>query len=387
MLKVGPKKKGTSQKSIFSNCKAPLNSLKVCVIVPAKDEAESIVETLDALRMQWVPNGRRLSFDVYEVLLLANNCSDNTFDIATDYALCNPDFNLHVFNAKIPASKANIGYVRRILMDEACRRLTMYGSTDGIIASTDGDTVADKCWISTIMKEIAMGSDAVGGRILTNNINDSARLYYLRDMTYRILSAKAAALIDPEKNNPWPCHHQYFGASLAITCSMYDYCGRLPGVPHLEDMALYNALIKVDAKIRCSPDVKVYTSGRTDGRVDIGFSEQLKTWTEHNSTNTPQLVEPAACLLIKLKAKKILRICYEAFNDRGVIEKKLIGILAAYLFINKKWIEKQLQQAKHFGECWQALEEALDKGKFYDNYEPVLITQAIAELRSFFRSV
>lgn len=387
MVEVAPKFTATvKDKNIFRYCKMPHADLKVCVIVPAKDEEFSIADTLEALRIQFGSNGKRLDYSNYEVLLLANNCSDKTFEKANEYASKHPEFNLHVTTVKLPSKKANIGYVRRLLMDEAFTRLSANGLQNGIIASTDGDTMVDKYWVNNIINEIALGSDAVGGRILTNTLNHDARLYYLRDVTYRILLAKAASFIDPEKNNPWPCHHQYFGASLAVTCAMYNSCGRLPMVPYLEDMAFFNSLVKVDAKIRCSPFVKVYTSSRMDGRVEIGFSEQLQKWADNTNENIPQMVEHVEASLLKLKCKNALRLCFETNNTSTVPVKDQLKEIADYLMISHKWLCKELVNASYFGGLWQKVEDTVSKGDFNENYSAQHITNAISDLRRFLRN-
>ena len=386
MVEVAPKFTATiKDKNIFRHCKTPHPELKICVIVPAKNEEYSIADTLEALRNQFDNTGKRLDYYKYEVLLLANNCDDKTFEKAKEYSLKYPEFNLNVTSVKLPSKKANIGYVRRILMDEAFTRLSLHGLQNGIIASTDGDTMVDKHWVSNIINEIAMGSDAVGGRILTNTINHDARLYYLRDVTYRLLLAKASSFIDPEKNNPWPCHHQYFGASLAVTCAMYNNCGRLPMVPYLEDMAFFNSLVKVDAKIRCSPFVKVYTSSRMDGRVEIGFSEQLQKWADNTNENVPQMVENVEASLLKLKCKNALRGCFE--NSTMVIPlKDQLKEIATHLMINHKWLCRELVNATYFGGLWQKTEDAISRGDFYENYSAAHITTAISDLRRFLRN-
>lgn len=61
---------------------------------------------------------------------------------------------------------------------------------------------------------------------------------------------------------------------------MYQMVGRLPQLPFLEDEAFHQALFRKDAKIRKSLNVKVTTSGRHEGRVDIGFSQQLCEWAD-----------------------------------------------------------------------------------------------------------
>lgn len=387
MVEVTPKFTATiKDKNIFRYCKTPHPDLKVCVIIPAKNEEFSIIDTLDALRVQSNNNEITLDHCNYEVLLLANNCNDGTFEKAMAYSLKYPEFNLHVTAVRLSSRKANIGYVRRLLMDEAFTRLSANGLQNGIIASTDGDTMVDKYWVSNIIDEIALGSDAVGGRILTNTVNHNARLYYLRDVTYRILLAKAASIIDPEKNNPWPCHHQYFGASLAVTCAMYNSCGRLPMVPYLEDMAFFNSLVKVDAKIRCSPFVKVYTSSRMDGRVAIGFSEQLQKWADNTNENIPQMVEHVEASLLKLKCKNALRLCFESTNATADPVKDQLKEIATNLMINHKWLCKELVNATYFGGIWQRIEDAVGKGDFYENYSSAHITIAINDLRKFLRN-
>ncbi len=386
MVEVAAKITATIKyKNIFRYCKTPNADLMVCVIVPAKNEELTITETLEALRIQYDKNNKRLDNRNYEVLLLANNCDDKTFETARNYSLKYPEFNLHVTKVTLVLKKANIGYVRRLLMDEAFTRLSANGLQNGIIASTDGDTMVDKFWISNIIDEIALGSDAVGGRILTNTINHDARLCYLRDVTYRILLAKAASFINPEKNNPWPCHHQYFGASLAVTCAMYNNCGRLPLVPYLEDLAFFNSLVKVDAKIRCSPFVKVYTSSRMDGRVAIGFSEQLQKWADETNEKIPQTVENVEASLLKLKCKNALRRCFELTNRSASVNNNLKEI-ADNLIISHKWLCKAFMQATYFGDLWQKVEDAIAKGDFYENYSAAHITTAINELRKFLRN-
>jgi hypothetical protein len=227
---------------LFFEADAPSPSLAVCVIVPARNEAKHITKTLDALRQQTCSNGLPMPFSEYEVLLLANNCTDKTFHLAKKYQERYPSFRLQVDEVELPAKLANIGTVRRVLMDAAYARLCTNGRSDGIIASTDGDSEVDTHWVHFIKEEIAKGNDAVGGRILPHKVNCNARLYHLRDVTYRLLLAKVESIIDPAANDPWPRHFQYFGASLAVTCDMYHKCGRLPEVPYLEDGAFHRSL-------------------------------------------------------------------------------------------------------------------------------------------------
>lgn len=222
---------GTPGNQFLFSKTSPSSTLRVSVIVPVRNEAHHLADTLDALRNQYDANNIPLDPACYEVLLLANNCIDSSYEVATRYQDQYSEFSLHIAQVHLQPAKANIGTVRRLLMDEAYRRLTSSGQPNGIIASTDGDTIVDGQWVHSIMVEIANGNDAVGGRILTHPDQSQVRLYHLRDVMYRTLVAKAEAQFDPSLHDPWPRHFQHFGASIAVTCRMYDRVGRLPEKP------------------------------------------------------------------------------------------------------------------------------------------------------------
>ncbi len=145
----------------------PLTQCEVCVIVPVRNEAETLAATLKALTYQIDLEGKKLDWQRYEVILLANNCSDNSAEVARYFARLHPELVLHVVELTLPPAEAYIGRVRQILMDEAYRRLVYNGREQGIIASTDGDSQVTPMWIAANIAEIAAGADAVGGRIYT----------------------------------------------------------------------------------------------------------------------------------------------------------------------------------------------------------------------------
>jgi len=369
--------------NIFDRAAMPSNSLKVSVIVPARNEARNLRKTLDALRLQTDSSGTALDPCIYEVLLLVNNCRDQTFTIAKNYQQKYPGFPLHIAEINLPVRKANIGFVRRLLMDTAYHRLTATGNCNGIIASTDGDTQVDACWVYHIMKEIANGCDAVGGRILTRSNTRNARLYHLRDVAYRSLLARAEAIVDPEEHDPWPRHFQYFGASMAVTCTTYYEVGRLPQVPYLEDNAFHEVLQQMDVRIRKTPDVKAYTSTRMSGRVKVGFSEQLKKWSGYLRYGHTQEVEPVEAWLIKFKSKRALRQCREDYLKKGFYDQEALLTVAKNLLLKPEWLHQELIASKYFGLFWKIVRKKIGKGKWGKKWELVHITQAISELRAF----
>lgn len=371
---------------IFDHATLPHSSLKVSVIVPARDEARNIRKTLNALRLQTDVSGTPISHTIYEVLLLVNNCSDQTFALAKKYQEKYPEFQLHITELYLPARKANIGFVRRLLMDTAHRRLTKYGNHDGIIASTDGDTTVDSCWVYHIMQEIANGCDAVGGRILTQSNRKKARLYHLRDVAYRSLLARAEAILDPEEHDPWPRHFQYFGASMAVTCPVYEQVGRLPQVPFLEDNAFHQALQRMDVRIRKTPAVKAYTSTRMSGRVEVGFSEQLRKWSGYTRYGYTQEVEPVEAWLTKFKSKQALRQCREEYLKDGHYNQEGFEKVTKDLLVSSDWLHNELITNQFFGLLWERVRKKIGRGKWGKKWELVHITEAIRELRAFVNS-
>lgn len=373
----------SNHQNLFNQIHIPSAFLKVSVIVPARNEAENICKTLDALRLQTDDHFKPLNPQHYEVLLLVNNSTDQTFSIAKNYQQKYPEFPLHIAEVFLPPTKANIGFVRRLLMDEAYKRLTSVGKFNGIIASTDGDTEVDCCWVYHIIKEIENGCDAVGGRILTYADKSCARLFHLRDVTYRNLLAKAETLIDPEAHDPWPRHFQYFGASMAVTCAIYQQVGRLPQVPYLEDDAFHKALIRMDARVRKTPAVKAYTSTRITGRVEVGFSEQLRKWSGYEKNGLKQEVEPVDAWITKFISRKMLRRCRETYLSDGFYNRDELQKVSENLFIDLQWLHQQLTSTQYFGELWENIRKKLDSANWQQKWKLVDITDAINNLRQF----
>ncbi len=387
--RVRPKPVSPANLYLFSQL-PPGPELRVSVIIPVRNEADHLTTTLDSLRTQQSLSGAPLSADLYEVLVLTNNCTDTSHELAVQYQALFPQFPLHIANVHLPREQANIGHVRRLLMDEACRRLLSTGNGRGIIASTDGDTVPDIHWIAQTIAEIDRGNDAVGGRILTRPVaarpnrtgEPAARRYHLLDVTYRHLVAKAEARIDPMENDPWPRHFQHFGASLAVTCATYLKAGRLPTVPYLEDDAFYQAMLRIDAKVRKSPSVKVFTSTRTQGRVDVGFSWQLKQWADMTTAQQLPQVDSAEAVISRFQCRRLLRDCWQtmAQTDRQAD----LRAMAAQLQFDPDWLCRETATNRYFGQLWANVEEKIAvTGSLCPQTVP--ITTAIAGLRAFLR--
>lgn len=339
----------------MSLCSAarPSNGPQLRVVIPARNEAESIESALDALRGQVDLDGDPLEPGWFDVTVLANNCEDDTADVARAYGESYPAFPLRVREEDFPTERANPGAARRTLIDEACERFEAE-SRAGIVASTDADTIVAPDWIAATLAEFEKGPEVVGGRIVLSSeglasLPPELRRIHLDDTNYRIMLAELGARVDPNPSDPAPCHHQHFGASLAVRSDVYRRAGGIPEVVTLEDMAFFDALERIDAKVRHSPHVRVTTSGRRQARLPIGLSSQLDEWTVAARAGTPVLVEPVSRSLKRLQLRRELRGRWRYRRMRGDLERgahmDAFAYFGAFLADIRGEIERYLDEA------------------------------------------
>ena len=359
----------------------PLKSCEVCVIVPVRNEASVLENTLLALTNQVDLTGRLLNKSRYEIIILANNCTDNSAEIARHFARSRPNLMLHVVEMEIKGDRAHVGWVRKLLMDEAYRRFKLIGR-NGVIASTDGDTRVSDTWIAATLAEIQRGADAVGGRIITdsrerNKLDRATRLYYLRHLRYGYLSAQLESCIDPYFES-LPRHHHNYGASLAVTAQMYGKVGGLPPLRSSEDVALYEALRRVDARFRHSPQVRVITSARSIGRAEAGLSARLSQLSLMAQNNESVLVEPAELIQMRYYLSRWLRYLWQRKKDNF---RDKFATMAKKLDLNRDLLEETVLRSPTYGllleriKQYQQGNQRLDRG-----YELVAIQKANADL-------
>lgn len=363
----------------------PHPALHVCVIIPVRNEAHGLTRTLAALANQIDGAGLALKPACYEVLLLANNCTDGTAEVARAFARQHPALALHVLEAALPPDEANVGTARRRLMDAAFSRFEQLDRPHGLIASTDGDTRVAPDWVWQLGEARKQGAQAIGGRVLTERntgaetaMGRGVRLFYLRDTAYLHGLARLETLLDPAAYDPWPRHHQFFGANMAVTAEAYCRVGGLPAVPFLEDEALARTLRRADVRVRHSPDVRVWTSARQNGRAACGLSTTLSTWEEMSRMGQPQIVESVEAVETRLRACAALRL----LRQEGSSVPGQLDTLAETLGIPPAWFEGMANLP--FGEVWDRVARAhlIDDGPWALRWPRIEITDALPALRA-----
>ncbi len=360
---------------------------KVSIVIPVRDEAELLQKTLESFLNQVDLQNLPIDYQIFEVIILLNNCRDKSAEIARSFQENNPEINLHIAEIEIPDENANSGFVRRLIMNEGFLRLTENPGKGGIIMTTDGDTQVSRNWIAANIDEIKRGADAVGGRILFSEnelktMNCAARKYHLIDEEYRLLIAELESFIDFQLHDGFPRHHQHFNGSFAVTTDAFEKCGGVPDVKSLEDVAFFHALMRTDAKFRHSMLVKVFTSARNDGRTQAGLSTQLNDWKNLAERNDFFLVESADAVEKKFNANSKLRRIWRNIQKNRLPEKHEIENFSEEFFISSARLFEELEKQKPFGVLLENVYRIqFEKGIWNKKFPLVPVEDAVRELR------
>ena len=336
----------------------PLPSCRVSVIMPVRNEAENLPSAIASLAHQTDNNGNLVDPACYEVLVLANNCTDSTVETVRKLQQIYPLLSLQVVDVTLARGEAHVGKARQMIMDEAYRRFSQVGLTGRIIASTDGDTEVAPNWVSALLKEFDKGVDAVGGRIITCrnslSVSPDISLYYLRRLAHAYFASQIECLLDPQPHDCWPRHFQYCGANMAVSAEMYGKVGGMPLVRHEEDVALYRSLQQADAKIRHSLDVRVLTSARLAGRATGGLSELLETLSTTSEQRRAVLVESPdlteARILLRQQLRQVWNALQCGYSDHVSSYAKTAKLLGKGLGLSAVQLCQQIEMASTFGE-------------------------------------
>lgn len=262
-----------------SSLPPPHPALRASVVVPARNEEALIVSCLTALSEQ-----ESISAEEYEVLLVLDRCTDGTQARALQVAAEHPGLLLHLLEG--PGRGA--GHARRVGMEEACARLLSVRRPEGLIASTDADTVVAPDWLSLQLEAAARGAQAIGGHIeLRDEANLPRGVTGWRDEQDRRRQREPLSPLEraDESTAMRTEHRRFSGASLSLTAATYKEIGGLEPRTALEDEHLELALARRGIPIERPLDVKVATSARLVGRAKRGLARDLAlaSWVRSNT--------------------------------------------------------------------------------------------------------
>jgi glycosyltransferase involved in cell wall biosynthesis len=303
------------------------------VTIPVKDEETLLPHCLAALAAQ--------SRQPDHVILLLNNCTDNSLNIAR---AAQTNFKkLHLAEVHLPPGRASAGEARRLAFLHAEQL-----AGDGVILTTDADATPRPDWVARNLLEISKGADAVCGTAIIAEAPPapgwhSCAFDGMREALLVQLHDEMAALVDPDPADPWPRHQAHSGASIAVRAAALRQAGGPPSVPAGEDRALIAKLRLVDARIRHAPEIAVPVSARLHGRAAGGMAETNARRATARDDLVDDQIEPTVDAYRRVLTQARLRA---ARGDEDALED-----LARDLLIQPASLYEAMTE-KFFGAAW-----------------------------------
>lgn len=235
---------------------------RLLIAVPARNEEASIDDCVHSIIEAGEATG--LPFHLH---VTADSCTDGT--VAKLAALSQVHDELRV-NCGV---WGNAGAARRAAVNSFLRSERSYRSPASAIwlANTDADCIVPRDWLTSQLS-YASWCDAVAGIVDLDRRHVSPLVYRRFEATYR---------------KDGDTHPHVHGANLGVRLSSYlDAGGWSNELEVGEDHRLWADLHRAGSVRWPSTQVRVVTSGRTDGRVDGGFATNIRT-LEHGGTVAP----------------------------------------------------------------------------------------------------
>jgi Glycosyl transferase family 2 len=318
---------------------------RAVVAIPAKNEATFINPCLAALARQTrKPDA---------VLLLPNNCTDDTAAVAAAMSSSLP-CRVYIRCRDFPPPSANAGNARRAAMQLAAK----LAGCDGILLTTDADTVVADDWIERNLQAISAGADLVCGRVALDAAEALLIPSHLQaddalECELTELLDRMAAHLDPDPADPWPRHAEAAGASLAVTVAAFLRVGGVPALAAGEDRAFAAALARIDARVRHDPSVRVTVSGRTIGRAPGGMADTIRRRMQQQDEFTDGSLEPSIDAYRRFDFRRRVRMARQLQSTGGTPPVELavdLGIPATAL--------ECMLQGRFFGITWADIQVA-----------------------------
>ncbi|WP_159099545.1 glycosyltransferase [Alloyangia pacifica] len=290
------------------------------ITVPARNEAERIVPCLEAARMALRGRGG--------IVVVVNGSDDATFPRARDWFEATGTAGLLIDLADTP--EGGVGAVRRQAVAAAAPRL----ASRGVVLTTDADSRVLPDWLDTNLSELTR-ADLICGSVLPDR-DEFAQLPPIiaqrgaAEGEYVGLTLALRALIDPLAHDPAPCGLGAAGASLAFRMPLYTDTGGIPALPGNEDRAFAALAEGRGWRVRHSPDVRVSTSCRLDGRAPGGMAEALARRISDPDPMVDSALEPAHRTVQRSRLQRARRDGVAQFGPGSLqvarIDRQLAGL-------------------------------------------------------------
>ena len=327
---------------------------RLVVGIPVRNEAARLAACLHALAHQAGGHAATL-------VVLVNNSSDGSAAIARRFAAASP-VPVVVRSCTLPTGQAHAGGARRRAMALAAS----LAADDAILFTTDADGRVAPDWLATNLAALAAGADAVAGRAAIDPMDELGIPLALRqadaaECAYAALLDEIAARIDPDPADPWPRHDEHSGASIAVTAAAFRRADGIPLLPTGEDRGFFDALRRIDARIRHAPEVQVTVSGRLDGRAAGGMAETIRRRMLRPDMFLDARLDSARRSAARAALRRRARMIWAATHGSATHGKagrpadEAVSGMASALDLPRRRLAEILA-GRHFGAAWQTLE-------------------------------
>lgn len=258
-------------------------------------------------------------------------------------------FPLDIIEHHFLPEHQNAGQARRLATEHAAKSV----SSDGVLLCTDADAQVAPDWLAANMSYIRNGADAVAGRAVIDPVDAAAIPAILheddaRECAYAAMLDEIDWLLDPDPADPWPRHAEHSGASICVTAKAFRRSGGIPAVPVGEDRAFFNALRRIDARLRHAPDVWVTVSGRIHGRAMGGMADTIRRRLTTQDLFLDDALEPAMARVQRVRLRRKLRRLFDRNGEVTTEESHGFGCAPAI-------VAAALRRGT-FGMAWEMVE-------------------------------
>ncbi|RKQ33731.1 glycosyltransferase [Kocuria tytonis] len=127
------------------------------------------------------------------------------------------------------------------------------------LASTDADTAVPRNWLAYQVERAAHGVDAILGTVEPDPVECPEAVYRLWQREHTLAEG----------------HPHIHAANMGVRAALYERVGGYPPVACSEDEALVAGLRAAGARIEATDRIRAITSGRLEGRAELGFAHHL----------------------------------------------------------------------------------------------------------------
>ncbi|WP_222933101.1 glycosyltransferase family 2 protein, partial [Fulvivirga aurantia] len=268
----------------------PKENLALVVTIPCYNE-QSLLPCLHSLKNCQLPEGISI-----EVLVIINESENEAESISNVNQRCfeeaklwtkdnsTPALSFYILHEKLPKKHAGVGLARKMIMDEATRRLDAAGKPNGVIVCFDADCTCADNYLTEIYNFFEHNPKSPG-----------ASIYFEHPLEGPFEECVYSAIVDYElflrfyvnalRFADFPHAFETIGSSMAVRASAYQKQGGMNKRKAGEDFYFLHKIIPLGhfGEINAT---YVFPSPRKSDRVPFGTGRAVNQWLLENKLET-----------------------------------------------------------------------------------------------------